>query len=1295
MQAGRDFVQAAGQPAVNVIKPKGGNWLTGNVEKQVGRMKMADEMTPEYYANRQRVLEEARAKGDDRTVRAISEDLEVSRRNDAINNWIDRNLTNYIKKEMGTPEDPVRRLAEEGILHIKPFGDQGTVSSRLQNKRMGAGFSPVGEGKSEAAKFWERQADISIDPYPAGSYKHGTLDEGLLEANPWLKNVPDEQMINYAKGINDLGFDHIVDVLRQDVRAGRIRPEQLSKVSMEQAVRRTYEFDQEMAKKMREAQIKATEGMPVHREYPEGYRWIELVTPSKLPEKFAVSEKNGRFNVVDSTTGDPLLLGRGQTLTSFGTPEEAVSAYYKQNPKVLEDALKYEGDTMGHCVGGYCPDVLEGRSRIYSLRDAKGEPHVTVEVEPAPKIGFREGEGPKTPEEKFDQQTEWMKGVESGRIGGDVTFAAWWRQKHGIPEPENPPQISQIKGKQNRAPKEEYLPFVQDFVRSGQWSKVGDLGNTGLIRTDAVRKAGWDIGDINQPFLTKQEYDDLLLRQLKPEGMKRGGKVSISDNPDAMMMDVEDRKMAEGGAAFGIYPRQRATPSSEETKKRAKQAAEIGAELVFPQDAVDVGMMLVPGGKIARKVGAALIAGGASTDADAGVLKILKKATAKEPSLPLNLPRAPAKTREEIRPVAQRMAEQMTGEFVRPNPKKSINPAGKSFKQFKMEQDLTHDIRPVEGKTLLPQQVADIEKQMGMLKIGVSGDTTIADKVLHRAGPYQLDIPSPQHGGPLYGLGGEGAWASNNPVAATFQKRVQELSQAHKDAPVLGQFLAMGPQGSNFAMHFADANLRAIDPSKMSKQQIEQVNKLIREGSEKSGPRPGFPGIEDKESAYLHFAFDPELRKHFNAVMQQPDYTSKLGLPDGRVILHAITEPELRNTEVLTSGLSQMRLNPSVNPADLALSAHPTYSHVIPKVPGSDITRTRYPVPAELEFPDVAEFIKKEYRPRDATRVYQTATPRQIIDQQHIDEMKMYEELMKQYTGKKEGGAVSKAAQIDGNEFVLAAQKYGLKDDISTLNKLVALVNQGATVDEAARVVAESVEMAGGGLPMVKAGLKEMMERIANRFGGYEAKRLERAADEVPNLESLYEPRSLERLFGGDNAKGIMTMRPEDFEKYSTKLPFDPKAKKQFVFDPEMDEKFPMGISQEDYIKYLANLKGFSDVPYLEVNTTPARLKPAPFITGHEGRHRNRAMVLSGQPTGIVQFAPRAELREPMPRRSREEYLQALNEELERTNRMVRPQKIDPKDKPRPLVQLPPVYKNGGDVNSGLIKVQKKRKVKA
>jgi hypothetical protein len=60
--------------------------------------------------------------------------------------------------------------------------------------------------------------------------------------------------------------------------------------------------------------------------------------------------------------------------------------------------------------------------------------------------------------------------------------------------------------------------------------------------------------------------------------------------------------------------------------------------------------------------------------------------------------------------------------------------------------------------------------------------------------------------------------------------------------------------------------------------------------------------------------------------------------------------------------------------------------------------------------------------------------------------------------GYKDGGEVLPAARIDGNKFVLAAQKVGLSTDTRTLNKLVNLVNQGHSVDSAAEQVAMSSE---------------------------------------------------------------------------------------------------------------------------------------------------------------------------------------------------------------------------------------------
>jgi hypothetical protein len=42
-----------------------------------------------------------------------------------------------------------------------------------------------------------------------------------------------------------------------------------------------------------------------------------------------------------------------------------------------------EGDAMGHCVGGYGPDVEHGNTMIYSLRDHKNAPHATMEITPS------------------------------------------------------------------------------------------------------------------------------------------------------------------------------------------------------------------------------------------------------------------------------------------------------------------------------------------------------------------------------------------------------------------------------------------------------------------------------------------------------------------------------------------------------------------------------------------------------------------------------------------------------------------------------------------------------------------------------------------------------------------------------------------------------------------------------------------------------------------------------------------------------------------------------------------------
>ena len=78
-----------------------------------------------------------------------------------------------------------------------------------------------------------------------------------------------------------MNFDHVIDVIKEDLAAGRLKPEKLNTLSVEQAVRRTADYDLELAKKMNAERASARANLPVYKEYPdEGLKWVQLNRPS-------------------------------------------------------------------------------------------------------------------------------------------------------------------------------------------------------------------------------------------------------------------------------------------------------------------------------------------------------------------------------------------------------------------------------------------------------------------------------------------------------------------------------------------------------------------------------------------------------------------------------------------------------------------------------------------------------------------------------------------------------------------------------------------------------------------------------------------------------------------------------------------------------------------------------------------------------------------------------------------------------------------------------------------------------
>lgn len=523
----------------SITKEGGGNWLAGSVEGAMKPLK----------------------RGVDDQVTAVRNPATgafeyLPATPDPMNQFIDKQLTRYVKNQMATKEDPIRALAEKGAIHtnipIQPGG--AWVEGRV----------PAGE--SDQAKNWDALVDQipRQAPYrehiPFVDYAENEADDLRRLGGEFAVNNPEAlaYQFNRGKSTRDLGFDHLIDELRNATNPASglprellIKPESLSKLSVPQAVERVAKINEWRAAQKAEADVVRASNIAtvMHKDYPDkGYSWKELrmpETPTGLPEGWKVEEKAG---VLQARSPD------GNLVLGESMPDLVQNIYLRHpdtpgSPKAaLEDALKYEGEQMGHCVGGYCPDVASGSSRIFSLRDAKGQPHVTVETSPRDR-GELSGDALNEMEpglfDKYLSQRHEENGIEN--------MHDWLRNAR--PELAKSERIVQIKGKGNKKPNEEYLPFVQDFVKSGKWSDVGDFHNTGLMRIAPESNEALYLQKQNKPipeYVSDQEYEEIrrgmadVMRS--PYGaadeMKRGGAVKSCDcSIDAMRLAVMSKQL--------------------------------------------------------------------------------------------------------------------------------------------------------------------------------------------------------------------------------------------------------------------------------------------------------------------------------------------------------------------------------------------------------------------------------------------------------------------------------------------------------------------------------------------------------------------------------------------------------------------------------------------------------------------------------------------------------------------------------------------------------------------------------
>lgn len=364
-----------------------------------------------------------------------------------LRSWAVKAIPRYVKRDMGAHNDPLRALAEQGHVAGIANGDEWTSTANSL-----IGIDPAEYYMGLEAKFGKTPSEA------ARIQNNSYLLRDVAEQAPWIAKMPSTDPVYSLYGSNPLDlepFTHTIDELYNAARAGTDLPPHLQldegslqRMSFPQGVERAGLIGKWRAAQMEAERANIVASNPafaVHKEYPDdprGLRWMQI----KLPGGERQFDEGGNIIGYDD----------------------------------LAAALKNEGDAMGHCVGGYCSDVVSGDSSIYTLRDAKGEPHVTIETSPAnfvySDIAKRVG---------AEQASQWL---DEGLTLRDMVERAGGREPLGLPSD----SIVQIKGKQNAKPKEDYIPFVQDFLRGRKWGRIGDAPNADLVRLPDNRHAPRD-----------------------------------------------------------------------------------------------------------------------------------------------------------------------------------------------------------------------------------------------------------------------------------------------------------------------------------------------------------------------------------------------------------------------------------------------------------------------------------------------------------------------------------------------------------------------------------------------------------------------------------------------------------------------------------------------------------------------------------------------------------------------------------------------------------------------------------
>ena len=538
MLAGESMIPGMSQtvapnPLMFAVKPKGGNWMpgTGMVNESVTAGMNRLKRNPDAISGD--MINEAAGEDlwskmvENNSYRSPNEWLMrnrpdvyekiVGEEKVALNKWVDKKLTPYVRNEMGTPEDPIRLAHEKGYSHIpgqqaEEFGSwlpEDTASARLKagfpeegfavKKHADAGYPEAMEANTRKAELWENLADTEIKNVPVQTYlneaelikkdpnlirtREAIQIKDLQAKNPWLFKLDPKTPIHELQDPLDfsenLGFNHLIDELQNAMDAGsglpknlQLTPKQLEKVTVQDAVERV----------------------------------------SKINEwRTAEAEKAERAGMMDNLKAAPRLEDPTAQLSFVDKP----GMKWVDIPETVEKKGMDLCTTLGR-QGGWCTQGQglakqygSGSNRLTALLDAEGRPHAQAmmqkespEMQKARYLGQLSPEqydsvlknnGPKS----LEAFEEWAKSnppkqdiTELKPVGNE--FVSERAREYARRDP-------QYEGKINDS--------VLKFLNSGNWGKVNDLHHYDIVDLQNPKSVNRGLEDVFEDLLDYERVD--------------------------------------------------------------------------------------------------------------------------------------------------------------------------------------------------------------------------------------------------------------------------------------------------------------------------------------------------------------------------------------------------------------------------------------------------------------------------------------------------------------------------------------------------------------------------------------------------------------------------------------------------------------------------------------------------------------------------------------------------------------------------------------------------------------------